>query len=175
MRLFGFATAKAPDSSSQSCSEQSLLVPDPDAESDWLEEDIHLEASEVSGDSASITTTSDDVSDGSNSNSGNNSYDKMHDHDLARTRLGSFAPECNALKKAYDACFLDYFSRWVKGSNGETEGLIGEEDPCSDKLRLYTACVRKAVETYTGVTLSELDGSRIDMDELMVHIDQNSK
>ena len=48
--------------------------------------------------------------------------------------MNSIGPECNDLKKEYDACFNVWYSEsYLKGDH--------KSDPCSELLKSYRTCV----------------------------------
>ncbi|KAF8569710.1 hypothetical protein P879_05495 [Paragonimus westermani] len=75
---------------------------------------------------------------------------------LAQTKLPSLAPECDPLKSAYDACFQDFFQKFLRGST---------TDPCGPKLKAYQKCLRSTLVSL-GIDLTEVDASRMDSDTL---------
>ncbi|TPP57220.1 hypothetical protein FGIG_09350 [Fasciola gigantica] len=73
---------------------------------------------------------------------------------LVRSKLGSLAPECDSVKSAYDACFQEFFPKFLRGSTA---------DPCGPKLRAYQQCLRGTLESI-GIDMTELDASRMNAD-----------
>ncbi|CAL8081810.1 unnamed protein product [Calicophoron daubneyi] len=75
---------------------------------------------------------------------------------LVRTKLGSIAPECDAVKTAYDTCFQKFFPQFLKGST---------TDPCVEKLVAYQKCLREHLNGM-GIDMTELDASKMDADSI---------
>ncbi|KAA0186552.1 hypothetical protein FBUS_08058 [Fasciolopsis buskii] len=81
------------------------------------------------------------------------SEDTNHER-LVRSKLGSLAPECDSVKSAYDACFQEFFPKFLRGSTA---------DPCGAKLRAYQQCLRSTLQSM-GIDMTDLDASRINAD-----------
>jgi len=62
--------------------------------------------------------------------------------------MQSIGPECNELKKTYEACFNQWFSE--KFLKGETE------DSCAPIFKVYKECVTKALKD-KGMHLPEMN------------------
>ncbi|VDP25030.1 unnamed protein product [Echinostoma caproni] len=87
----------------------------------------------------------------------NSSTDEDPDHEnLVRSKLGSLVPECDSVKSAYDACFQEFFPKFLRGSTN---------DPCGPKLKAYQQCLRGTLESM-GIDMKELDASRVDADAI---------
>jgi len=70
--------------------------------------------------------------------------------------MQSIGPECNELKKTYEACFNQWFSeKFLKGE---------KEDTCAPIFKVYQDCVKKALKE-KGMHLPEMDESVLDTDK----------
>ena len=62
--------------------------------------------------------------------------------------MNSIGPECNDLKKEYDACFNVWYSEsFLKGQY--------KADPCSELLKSYRSCVLVSCPSIPFLLLSE--------------------
>lgn len=67
--------------------------------------------------------------------------------------MNSIGPECNDLKKEYDACFNVWYSEsFLKGQY--------KADPCSELLKSYRSCVLKAIKE-RNIDLSDIEANII--------------
>ncbi|PAA72284.1 hypothetical protein BOX15_Mlig008651g1 [Macrostomum lignano] len=61
----------------------------------------------------------------------------------------SLSPECNQLKEQYDACFKDFFPRFLQGQR---------TNDCDSLFSSYKECVMRAVKA-KNIHLWEVDGT----------------
>ncbi|XP_068698692.1 TP53-regulated inhibitor of apoptosis 1-like [Montipora capricornis] len=70
--------------------------------------------------------------------------------------MNSIGPECNDLKKEYDACFNVWYSEsFLKGEY--------KTDPCGELLKSYRSCVLKAIKE-RNIDLSDIEANILGTD-----------
>ncbi|GAA52159.1 hypothetical protein CSKR_107356 [Clonorchis sinensis] len=83
------------------------------------------------------------------------------DHEeLVCTKLRSLAPECDSLKAAYDACFQEFFEKFLHGYS---------VDPCGQKLKAYQKCLRGALSNL-GLDMTKIDSTHMNSDAALAAI-----